>query len=490
MKLNFYLSNDENNSKIVVKDISGDTICEYICFHKKTFSNTGADIIKTTLLSWAMIDCSITEEMQINVPIMSFEEKYLSDNFNYCCKLYHNVYKYSSPKITYPVKKEEIKEQKCMSDVFYLGYTQGKDSTLCKKLLEFCNKTIEYYKVSYDYDTPADDGHIYCEIVNKEKYSVCSITGLKERSDIVSFQQADDIHVTFACPYVYTKENYGKYLVVGIPWDAIHQFSDGTSDLVPTESYPSIMLFEELLNNYGYEGFRVISPIASLHTYGVYSNLCKLIGIDELLKLDSCWDAYEYGGRPCGYCPKCQRLKEVFRRCFDKEYIEDVPYLDIESADFLFGSVYATELLDKMTAEEIMGSVLIDEYSQRFSGEFIPVLQQLFKLEARNTALVDYKPDKQTWNEIRTQLINAIGMDYSKLSDIKVNDKNVPFLPFEKYYKWNRNNKILNCFSEVEYYDAESAKWISVPLGGNGTKLRLNDNLIFRRYLKLISINR
>lgn len=486
MKLWFRCEEEDNVTKVIVSEKQD--ICQYIYFHKKEFSDKGKDIVKTTLTSWAMLDFSVADEMVIDIPITLFEKEYLGKNFEYCVKLYQKVYRYKMPNISYPIIIEKTYEKETLNEVYYLGYTQGKDSTLCKMLLDETGKTLDYYKVSYDDDEPADDGHIYCEILDQQVYNKYTITGWKAESDIISFQQADDIHVTFSSPYVYEKSVYGKYLAVGIPWDAIHQFKDGTSDLVPTESYPSIMFFEELIHQYGFEEFKVISPIASLHTYGVYSVLSEIIGIEELLSLDSCWDAYEYKQQACGYCPKCQRIKAVFRDCFNREYISEVPCLKIDSADFLFGSLYATDLLRRLPTKEVMNSILVDDFSKAFSGEYMEILEKKYHLDRMEVEKIEYVEDQQTWDEIRQQLVDAIGMNYTELNDEKVNSEKVPYLPFEKYYKWNRQNRILNCYRQVTYFDSEQNMWCKVSLGENGDDLTLVDNEIFRRYIRTFEL--
>lgn len=428
-------------------------VSEYGCTQPKKLNENGVDLLKTTLLSWATLDFSVCEKLEIDMPLNDFERKYVTDQFDYCTKLYSKVYNYQ-PAILEFLGTSEKKEyaNKAMNDQFYLGYTEGKDSSLCKELLKRSGKETEYYKVSYDDETPAADGHIYCKIMDHELYNKYTITGWKEKSDVVSFQQADDIHVTFACPYTYERDIYPDKLAVGIPWDAIHTFSSGEPDIVPTETYQSILIFQELVHNYGFKDFRVISPIASLHTYGVYAALERLNGLEKLLQLDSCWESYAYINKDCGFCPKCQRLKKVFRDCFDYDNNSKVPLLPIVSADFLFGSVYATKLLEDFTPGEIMTTLFVDECSATMSEDFIDILKSIYDYNVVNDIAYTYTEDDQKWDGIMNEIVNTLGISYDSLSDVAIHSENVPYLPFEKYYKWNRKNKVLNCYSSVSFY--------------------------------------
>lgn len=457
-------------------------ICEYICLHQKKLNDNGLDLLKTTLLSWATLDFSVSNNLEIEISLFDFEEQYVLDHFEYCTKLYSKIYNYIPATISF--KKKSMKYgcvNKNMADMFYLGYTEGKDSSLCKELINKTGKNIEYYKVSYDDDTPAIDGHIYCRIEDRDLYQKYTITGWKETSDIISFQQADDIHVTFACPFAYEKNVYPNKLAVGIPWDAIHTFSSGEPDIVPTETYQSILLFENLVHNYGYEGFKIISPIATLHTYGVYAALERLCGLEKLLNLDSCWESYAYLNRNCGFCPKCQRLKKVFKDCFNYDNNSMVPLLNIVNADFLFGSVYATKILEDYPPQTIMNTMFLDKCSTEMSGEFIEILKSLYDYKTVNDVLYEYTEDEQTWEGIMDEIVGVLGINYDSLSDDITNTNDVPFLPFEKYYKWKRKNKVLNCYSSVEMFTNNGKKRKRICEGDK--LLCFPDTNIFKFYL-------
>lgn len=472
-----------NKNNIVISVFFEDNlVSEYRCIYQKKLNDNGLNLLKATLLSWATLDFSICEKIEIDMPLSNFEMKYVVNHFDYCTKLYSKVYNYKPAIIVFSgasVNTEYIVKE--MKDQFYLGYTEGKDSSLCRELIKRSGKGIEYYKVSYDDEMPAEDGHIYTKIIDYELYNKYTITGWKANRDIVSFQQADDIHVTFACPYAYERDIYPDKLAVGIPWDAIHAFSSGEPDIVPTETYQSILILESLVHNYGYKDFKIISPIASLHTYGVYAALERLSGLDKLVELDSCWESYAYSNKNCGFCPKCQRLKKVFQDCFDYDNNTKVPLLNIVSADFLFGSVYATRLLEDFSPKEIMNTMFLDQCSVAMSGEFIDILKRIHNYQVVNDIVYTYTEDDQKWDDIMSEIVNALEINYDSLSDVAINSENVPYLPFEKYYKWNRKNKVLNCYSSVGFHKDEESHVKSISEGNAQVDLPQTD--IFQFYL-------
>lgn len=460
----------ENEIKIVAS-LNGEIVCEYIFEFSRILNLEGKNMIKTTLLSWATLEFCTAKILNINVVLSKFEKEYVEKNYQYCSKNYTYIYDFKGANLIFQKKQNKLKySKKRQEESYFLGYTGGKDSTLCKILLE--NKKVEYYKVSYDNDEKEKMGHIYCKVYNKEIYEK-TIISKKENSNIVSFHQADDIHVTFATPYTLNKEIYPRYLAIGIPWDAIHEFKNGIPDLVPTETYKSLKLFEKLIKNYGYEFFRVISPIASLHTYAVYKLLVKILGFDKLKELESCWNYNIQKQKPCGFCPKCQRLKKIFLDCWDYNYIEEVPTINIKSSGFLFGSAYATKILDNYSKKTVSESLLIDKYSEDLSDEFINIIKNKYGLKKINTHYIKYEKDEEVWEVIQEQIKNKINSDYSLMSDIKINNMEVPFLPFEKDYNWKRKNKILNCYDKIKI----NKKIINIS-SGNKIIVFENNNLM------------
>ena len=468
-----------------------------ICEYKYVYSNgivdsRGVNLGKTVLLGWAILDLSKVDTLKINVPLTNFEKEYLTNNYQYSVEIYEKIYKYFRANIEFKESVYREYERQKMDDGYYLGYSGGKDSTLCKKLLDDAQANYTIYKVSYSDDEPAKEGQIYCNIVDNDLYKLFALSEMKENSNYVSCHQADDIHVTFAVPYIFKKESYLNKLAVGIPWDAIHRFNDGCSELVPTETIYSVEFLEKLVKQYGFKEFKLISPIASLHTYGVYYTLSNYYSIDQLLAMDSCWESHENKGQGCGYCPKCQRLKRVFKDCFNTTYLDEVPDLCIENANFLFGSVYAKEIIKKLHPHKVMASVIIDKESVLYSGEFLDILKRKEFLKSVYVFGFDYRMSGESWEEIRNKIVNLLNINYSELSDVAINDYSVPYLPFEKHYKWGRKNKVLNCYNNISC----CIDGINIQIEMSGAldglnefselnKLKLPNNCTFNRFVKL-----
>lgn len=376
------------------------------------------------------------------------------------------------------------------SHKYFLAYSSGKDSTLCKWLLNEAGiDNISLYKVSYDNDKHSDDGHIECQILDQFIYSQLSVSGIKSNSDIISASQADDIHVTFMAPYCKLANGMPGNLVVGLPWDVIHSLDNGLGELVPTETYKSIKMLEELFLSLNILGFKVLSPIASLHTYAVYNVLQKIIGIEQLMQLESCWDAYLFDGLACGTCPKCQRLKFIFKECFKIDYIPWAPTLNISSADFLFSSIYALHATNRYPHIDFKSTCIIDNESKDFSDKFIDLLCTKFNLSfVKEDIIIPFIPDSQVWSDITNQIIDFIEIDYSKLNSCRIHTFDVPYLPFEGYYNWGRTTKVLSCYASISFYNSRFQRWELVHIAKNGPELIIPDLEIFRKWLDLDNI--
>jgi len=435
--------------KVLNKDIP---ICEYCINITGELSEVGERLAYTTLTLWSLLDFCLSRSLFIDFDLIKFEQDYIEQGFEYCTKLYERNYNLKIAMLKFSPSISNYNYPSVQMDNRYLlGYTEGKDSTLCKLLLEDLKKQIEYYKVSYDDDKTLGEGRIYNNIIDEAIYNKNTITGYKSSSNLVSFQQADDIHITFIAPFIYNKKSFPSNLAVGLPYDAVHHFKDDIPDLVPTETYKSIEMLENLMHNYGFNKYQIISPIATIHTFGVYNLLSKIIGFSNLMRLDSCWETTSTNNAPCGMCPKCQRLKYIFKKCFNMDYLPNIPSINITSSDFLFGSVHATELLKKYDIQKIKNTQFLHSFDNTKETEFIELLKQKYNIPICEIENVDFVSDRQTWNEVLDQIANIIGIDYRLLSDEAIKHGTSFNLPFEKYYNWNRVNLVLDCYKEIEY---------------------------------------
>lgn len=463
-------------------------ICCYNFLSIKAPHPIGRELVLATLTSWATIDLCFTGSLEISYSVSRASYDYIVNHFNYIMPTYEKVHQKCRSLLTFSNNVYDLvplEQNFLCKDTYLLGFTGGKDSTLCRIILERAEKKVAHYYVSYDTDVHAPDGHIEVVVHNYALYEQFSLTEQKKRSEVVSFHQADDIHVTFAAPYYDLPLSTPSNLVVGLPWDVIHCFEGGYTDLVPTESYGSICILTSLFAQLGLSDFRIISPIAVLHSLGVYQAVNQVIGFNNLLKLDSCWNSYLFGGEQCGTCPKCQRLKVIYKHSFQYEYLNWIPDIFFENTDFLFGSIYATESLNKHSHIKWDKSLLLDDISISFADEFVPILYDLLNFELKDVSnlQIDFNLGSQLWSEITKQIIMQLHINYKELTDEPVSELVVPWMPFEEEYNWHRNNKILNCFGIIPIYN--KSEWEELVIKKEGPRLVLPDTEIFRRWLNI-----
>ena len=96
---------------------------------------------------------------------------------------------------------------------------------------------------------------------------------------------------------------------------------------------------------------------------------------------------------------------------------------------------------------------------------------------------ISYSHYSQKWDDITTQISSSLNMEYNILSDKIAHNVSVPYLPFEKDYKWHRENKILQCYSKFKLFDNESNSWIDIVVIFDGLEVSIPDTYIFRKWL-------
>ncbi|MCL9971753.1 hypothetical protein MX569_14485, partial [Anoxybacillus kestanbolensis] len=417
---------------------------------------------------------------------ITFDYKLLQPSIDYIQK----IYKYVSKSYIYYYSLEKCSElvftesgHSCfisisMKNGAYLGYSGGKDSTLCKLLAEKNNENLEYYHMSFDSDKSNKDYHLEKRVLNQRINESLTFEGHEMKSNLFVSHQADDIHVVFAAPYFNVNERSNKRLLVGIPWDNINDViiqlpnnTDKVGDFVPTETYTSLKIFEQYMRAMGLVNFEIVSPIASLHSYGVYKILSELRSVNFVKSLESCWYSWLYKEKFCGTCPKCQRVMRIFKEVFNEQISAEVPILEVDATAQLFGSI-ATEILLN-NYENISSSLLLSKASRELSKEYIDVLKSIWKFEEQEiTELVSTYSNKLTLDKIKNLIKGINGdIDYDKLSDLKIHSESVPYLPFENFCEWNRSNMILNCYSHVAFVNYESPYKEStiIPLSNRDT---------------------
>ncbi|WP_392445819.1 hypothetical protein ACF3OF_02390 [Sneathia vaginalis] len=497
-----YIKSEINNDKIkIIAFDDYEIISEYILLYnnKNNSDKNIIEILKNTMISWAIVDLCFADKIIIKDYLDDICSEYISNNYILSKKIYEKIYgkKCGSLEIKKSIKNDCNTTYEYILDPnkYIIGFSGGKDSTLCKFFLEEMNMDYSTYKVDYDSEQFSGFAH-YSQIVKNnlkyEKYHSPKIVNFISR-------EADDIHVTFALSLL-NNEKIGN-LVVGLPWDAVHVFNDGTTDLVPTETAMSIKILEKYIKDKGIKNFKILSPLASLHSFGVYELIYRLFNnYHEYL---SCWDGnFLNVNKNCGSCLKCQRTKYILKKGFNEEYVKEIPILGINDPIFKYGSYFANELEKYFSIEDIKTSCFIDEDVEYLDNIFYKYIVNKFGFKKRkikkelfkfNNALIDSE-------DISRKIYEKIGYKYDNHEDnFKYHDIEL-YLPFENGYKKENNYSILSYYNIWDVYDKESKRWgiikINYELSEQDNHFISPKTEIFEQYLdkeiiiKYLNLNR
>lgn len=466
--------------------IDNELICEYRLIYSTEFTDSGLEINKATLLSWATIDLMVLP-IHINFSLPDQSKKYILSHYEFVKKTYVHFYNVVAGDLSFEETYQfSAKKINLKSEHLFMGDTGGKDSTLTKFILSKTNYVPKYFKVSYDNDSHARDGHIDCNIINKDLYELYSLSGFKKRGNFISSSQADDIHVTFSAPFINVTEGFPQGIVAGIPWECVKSISNEVGELVPTETAVSLKLYMDMCSAFGLNGFKFYSPLAGLHTFAIYRLLNDIFGRDYLKSLDSCWNSYHIQGNPCGFCPKCYRIKFIFKKVFNENYMPSSPELNNVGADFIFGSLHGMAALD---IYESVDKIFFYQKELLFLYEpFWEIMVKDFGLSLNNDEkeLGTTSSIEKGWEAIQKKIWSDLNIKYTDLSDEKIHDLDVPQIPFELSYGLTRKNLILSCFSEVPVFIEKTNEWIDIQIPSKTKhKLPLNfpRNDLFKNWL-------
>lgn len=494
IRIKFNYKKRNNFYRYYVTAYAGENIiCDYIVDTENKCTSQGMELLKGTLLSWATLDFCFIKNIDIVSSIDKFTLEYIKDMYYLATKTYQKMYSKSIAKVNVEKKyvlQGDFEEIVLDKNKFLLGYSGGKDSSLVKRILELSNKKFDTYKVSYDEDDSSRFGHIYQNIYNNNLY-MYSLSMIKNTSDIFNVQQADDIHTTYIMPFLSANNKVPGNLVVGIPWEALHVDKNLNPDMVPTETYYATKILRNFFNNINIKNFNVYSPISVFHTAGVYNILSQIIGFNNLIELDSCWD-FNYQGA-CGSCLKCQKIKMIYKKYFDYDYLEWTPRLDFLPSVFLYSS-FADEYLNVYKIDKF-NSLLLDDESIDFCGPFLDFIRNYFSFNEIYLPKLSFDFSKcLKWSEVQKNIVMAINISYDKLSDTKINKfKSIPYLPFEKDYNWKRKNPILNCYNYIPYFDGFGQQhYIDIRKDDNDKimKLVIPKSSLFKKFFQEDKVRR
>ena len=269
---------DEKEIKI---EISNDNIgiCCYRFLSKSAGTTIGIRMVYITLLRYAILDTLAIDELEIDSTLDDFESQYLLkeiDTMISYTENYHGV-KLSTPKLIF--KREVTNKEKIDLDgkSVYIGFSGGKDSTLCYSLLKEQFSSIKKFKIDFDEEPFANEYYETYIILNKRLYNNISTRQIYLKNNL-NYYQEEDLHCCFAAPYFSVKKGDPAVLSVGLQYDVVNPYlfdnkNNKLSEYGLTETYDSLKVVGELFNQYGLKKFKFIVPLASLNSFAIYNNI-------------------------------------------------------------------------------------------------------------------------------------------------------------------------------------------------------------------------
>lgn len=130
-----YIKN-ENNLQIIASNDERQ-IAKYLLFHNKILSQVSEELARATLISWSTIDLCFAEQINIEIDCTQASQKYIKKHYDYVTNTYGQRFKISNASLCFLEPVIEIASELIVLDShkYFLGYSSGKDSTLCKWLL-------------------------------------------------------------------------------------------------------------------------------------------------------------------------------------------------------------------------------------------------------------------------------------------------------------------------------------------------------------------
>ncbi len=436
---------------------------EYNFSSKTKGSEIGSELIISSLTGWAITDLGYSDVIKVNYPLSGQSEDFIKDLTKIVSKLFVGV---NGKKLTeanfFEEKKNLYEPTELNSEFIFLGVSGGKDSSLVEKILNLEGKSkIARFSIDYSGQKTKKQYQIWDVIHDSELFKKVNPNSYKNLNNNILFLESNDIGVTFLAPYFDVKNQHPSRIAYGLQWDTAWEFSEIKSSLVPLESKESIDLHKNYMRSLGLKDFEIELPIQSIHTNAVYMALEKLTDFDTIANMISCW---EYENYNCGDCPKCQRVGFVLDNVFGRQ-VSSMPLLAFDPV-LVYGSINAGDALKNYPNIDWNKSV-ISKFDNGINDKYINIIGRLLDAEQinENDLRFDFRIPEVKKDKLKKQIVEEIGINYDVLSDEKVNNFDVPFLPFEKYYGWNRNNKVLNCYGTIPKYSGKKKNFDIISKG-------------------------
>lgn len=304
----------ENHKIELQSSIEDELIARYVFRSKSKGSLLGKRIIALTLLRYLIVDNLGAKCINVNYSLYEHEEKYILGEVSRTQDHYRELndikINFRSDLLKYDADNLELNNKGCL-----LGFTGGKDSTLCYELIKEKYDDLFKFKIDFDDEEFISDYHISRQVLNYDIFNLLSTESFI-RNKNKHYYQEEDLHCCFAAPYFNVSNNHPMYLCVGLQFDVVNYYVYENDALISesclTETYSSIRIFEKLFIEYGLVKFRVVVPLASLSSFAIYGILLNKYGENILRSMNSCWHSNN-NSVLCGKCLKCQRVSYIYK---------------------------------------------------------------------------------------------------------------------------------------------------------------------------------
>ena len=344
-------------------------ICDYIFKSKEKGTTLGKRLVYITLLRYVILDCLGVRTLRIDIPLNSSEIDYLN---NEVLNMIQYTLEYNDLVIESPILSIETFNNSPYNDITlnrkncYIGYSGGKDSTLCYSFIKDQFVNITKFKIDFDSEEFNNEYYETYKVLNHIEYKKISTRDIYIKNNKLYYQE-EDLHCCFAAPYFSIQNGDPAFLSVGLQYDVVNpnlydSEHNKLSEYGLTETFESLKTIEKLFKTYGLIDFKMIVPLASLTSFTIYNILNREKGWRETKKLISCWSPEN--NKPCGECLKCLRVSYIYNEVGiplsnkEKENIIKIETEDIP-LDYLFGSKSIKVLIDKKRSGENIN--LIDD---------------------------------------------------------------------------------------------------------------------------------
>lgn len=408
----------EDQRLVISARVEGVIVSEYFIQLQENFDERSFYIATPLLAFWSSIDLSLVTDIYFDFELSLFQINYIERMFELAMLSYQDIYEIPSPSLFFPKnvpnKSWPINER----EGGYLGYSGGRDSFLTDQMLQDLLISYEKFKVCFESERKEEIARIDFTIQNKEFYNKISISQINKKKNLISFHEADDVHITFIAPLLLKKKSYFKSVFVGLPFEAIES-NEGKS-YTPTETTESLQILTTFIQSLGHSEYSLVSIISGLHSLAVYNFLCKFKSKEVCYSLDSCWLSFSFkNNQQCGCCMKCQRIKYIFKQTQDIDFLPFAPNLNIDTKTLFSSNIR----MDQKVVNQFKDSFLINDKVKRLTGPYFKQVIDFFNAQGWNIIELEELKYEDLSHEPNPEIISTIKdiVEFNSSSSLKSN---------------------------------------------------------------------